>query len=111
MIQEKVIDEVAEFSTIIVILADTVIKNDQDKEEFTKKDDEHAHDVFSGHHEKQAEDIKLEIESKMDEKLETFMKESVKYAFEAAFTSFSQTVGERVVVIERELKKLSKGIG
>ena len=55
--------------------------------------------------------MKLEIESKMDEKLEIFMKESVKCAFEAAFASFSQTVGERVVVIERELEKLSKGIG
>ncbi len=43
----------------------------------------------------------------MDEKLEIFIKESVKCAFEAAFTSFSQTVGERGVVIESELEQLT----
>ena len=109
MIQESVMDEVAELSTRIDVLADTVIKNEQG--ELAKPDNGHAHDGIFEFNVKQAEDMKLEIESKLDEKLETFMKESVKCAFEAAFTSFAETMGERVVVIERGLEKLSKGVG
>ena len=91
----------AAFELKLDAMADEIFKNEADVQEMQE---EKA--VIS-----KPEELRQNIDERIDEKLEIFLKESVKCAFEAAFASFSQTVGEKVVVIERELEKLSKGIG
>ena len=110
MMQETAIDEVAELSNRIGTIADAMIENELENEKCPKKDECVVNAVTELNMER-AEDIKLDIENKMDEKLDKFMQDKVKGAFEAAFTSFSEVMGERVMLIEGELAKLSKANG
>ena len=94
-------------------MADAIIENEFDTKELqvnAHKEDVHTHDVVSDFHEKQSENMKLEIESKIDEKLKIFMKESVKCAFENAMAAFAEHVGARIEKIEGKLDIIEASI-
>ena len=103
MMQETLIDEVAELSTRVNTLADSMIENEMKTGR--------SLDAVAEANVKLAGDIEAEIERKIDEKLDKFLQDNVKASFEAAFTSFAEVMGERVMTIESELAQVRQGHG